>query len=226
MMQTDPTYANFLDFIRRHNQGERAINNRRMFSVFLWCFFVPAALSVLTIILVNNSILPRSMRGYLDWIVLIFPVLYSLYFLSSQVLSGLPVAFRQGGFAMTLSQAKKESEWRTKLLDSLESELKFGKKQWAWITDNLEEDLVRIQTKTRYITALAGAVFFLLMQGIDSITSDTWDVVADPTVVGTSSEWIGLSLFLVLLYLSGQQSYHHLRRYLACARWMRDHRSS
>lgn len=213
-------YSNFLDFISRYQQRERVDNNRRMFSVFLWCFFIPAGISILTIVLVNLRVMPRSMRGYLDWITLIFPVLYSLYFLGSQVLSGLPVAFKKGGFAMTVAQAKKESQWRLSVLESFEKELKYSQVQWAWIEENLAEDLDRLQTKTRYITALAGAVFFLLMQGIDSITSEPMESLVDAGGVSSSSEWVGLALFLVLLYLSGQQSYHSLRRYLSCVRWM------
>lgn len=227
-MLNDSSYAGFLNFIRQHHQGERWDVNRRMFSVFLWCFFAPAAVSLLVIVLVNMGVLPRSMRGYLDWIMLVFPVLYSLYFLSSQVISGIPMAFRQGGFAMTVTQARVDSEWRSKVIESLERDLHYTKTQWRWIVDNLEEDLERIQMKSRHITALAGAVFFLLMQGIDSITSDVIETVETqiPPATGASSEWVGLLLFLVLLYLSGQQSYYNLRRYLACAKWMRDYRAS
>jgi len=228
-MPNDSSYAGFLNFIRQHHQGERWDVNRRMFSVFLWCFFAPAAVSLLIIVLVNLGVLPRSMRGYLDWIMLVFPVLYSVYFLSSQVISGIPMAFRQGGFAMTVTQARIDSEWRGKVVENLERDLHYTQAQWRWVVDNLEEDLLRIQLKSRHITALAGAVFFLLMQGIDSITSDVADTVAAAAAdsgAGASSQWMGLLLFLVLLYLSGQQSYYNLRRYLACAKWMRDYRTS
>ena len=32
-----------------------------------------------------------------------------------------------------------------------------------------------------------------------------------------SLQFVGLGLFLILLYLSGNQTYHSLRRYLVCA---------
>jgi hypothetical protein len=41
-----------------------------------------------------------------------------------------------------------------------------------------------------------------------------------------SSEWIGLALFLLLLYLSGQQNVQTLRRFLACARLVRQQAGS
>lgn len=213
-------YPKFLDFVRDDHQKDRALDNRRMLSVFFWCFFVPAILSVATLLLVNYGILPRSMRGYLDWVVLVFPVLYSIYFLGSQVLTGLPVAFKHGGFAMGLVQTKKEWEWRFRLSEKMHRELKFSTHEWNWIVQNLKEDLERMQVKTRYMTALAGAVFFLLMQGIDSITSEV--PVVETVSTSTSSEWVGLFLFLGLLYMSGQQSYYSLKRYLACAEQVRD----
>jgi hypothetical protein len=220
MTPNENLYSKFLDFVRDDHQKDRAVDNRRMLSVFIWCFLAPAIVSIVTILLINYSILPRSMRGYLDWIVLIFPVLYSIYFLGSQVLSGLPIAFKRGGFAMGLAQTKKESDWRFKLSEKLHKEMKLSQSDWNWIVQNLEEDLDRMQVKTRYLTALAGAVFFLLMQGIDSITTDSQ--VIEATTSSAASEWISLFLFLVLLYMSGQQSYYSLKRYLACAKLSRD----
>ncbi len=220
MTPNESLYPKFLDFVRDDHQKDRALDNRRMLSVFIWCFLAPALVSILTILLINYSILPRSMRSYLDWIVLVFPVFYSIYFLGSQVLSGLPIAFKRGGFAMGLAQTKKESEWRMQLSEKLHKELKLGEKDWNWIIQNLEEDLDRMQVKTRYLTALAGAVFFLLMQGIDSITTDAQ--IVEVASSSASSEWISLLLFLVLLYMSGQQSYYSLKRYLACAKLTRD----
>jgi len=220
MTPNESLYPKFLDFVRDDHQKDRALDNRRMLSVFIWCFLAPALVSILTILLINYSILPRSMRSYLDWIVLIFPVVYSIYFLGSQVLSGLPIAFKRGGFAMGLAQTKKESDWRFQLSEKLNREMKLSQTEWNWVVQNLEEDLDRMQVKTRYLTALAGAVFFLLMQGIDSITTDPQ--VIEATNTGASSEWISLFLFLVLLYMSGQQSYYSLKRYLACARLSRD----
>ena len=97
-------YRSYLEFVQSVHQKDRLDVNRRMRSVFLWCFLAPVVTVALVIVLVNYRVLPRVFRSYQDWILLIFPVLYSLYFLGSQVLSGIPEAFRRGGFGVTLGQ--------------------------------------------------------------------------------------------------------------------------
>jgi hypothetical protein len=212
-------YRKYLEFIQSIHQKERLDVNRRMRSVFVWCFLAPVVTVALVILLVNFGVFPRVFRSYQDWILLIFPVIYSLYFLGSQVLTGVPEAFRRGGFGVTLGQAAKEADWRIEVCASMEKELRWSEDDWHWVIENAEEDLERMQMRTRHLTALAGAVFFLIMQGIDSLTNDNsfMVVAADPTAT-TSSEWIGLALFLLLLYLSGQQSVQILRRFQSCAK--------
>jgi hypothetical protein len=215
------TYRRYLEFVQSVHQKDRLDVNRRMRSVFVWCFLAPVLTVAFVIVMSNYKVFPRAIRGYQDWILLVFPVIYSLYFLGSQVLTGIPEAFRRGGFGVTLGQAAKEADWRIDVCTAMEKELPWSVEEWHWVIANAEEDLDRMQMRTRHLTALAGAVFFLIMQGIDSLTNDnTFTVVAaDPTAT-TSSEWIGLALFLLLLYLSGQQSVQILRRFLACARFV------
>jgi hypothetical protein len=216
-------YHRYLEFVQAAHQKDRMDVNRRMRSVFVWCFLAPVVTVAVVVLLVNFGILPRAFRSYQDWILLFFPVLYSLYFLGSQVLSGVPEAFRRGGFGVTLGQAAQEADWRIEVCGAMEKEFEWSDDEWHWVVANAEEDLERMQMRTRHLTALAGAVFFLIMQGIDSLTNDNAFTVlaADPTAT-TSSEWIGLALFLLLLYLSGQQSVQILRRYLSCARFVRE----
>ncbi len=212
-------YRRYLEFVQSAHEKDRLDVSRRMRSVVVWCFLIPVIVVSVVILLVNFRILPRAFRAYQDWILLIFPVLYSLYFLGSQVLSGVPDAFRRGGFGLTLGQAAREGDWRNETCAAMEKELPWSGPEWAWVITNVEEDLERMQVRTRHLTALAGAVFFLIMQGIDSLTGDNSIAVVAPDLsVTTSSEWIGLALFLLLLYLSGQQSVQTLRRFLSCAK--------
>lgn len=215
-------YRRYLEFVQGAHQKDRLDVSRRMRSVFLWCFLAPVITVALVILMVNFGVLPRVFRSYQDWIVLVFPVLYSLYFLGSQVLAGVPDAFRRGGIGAILGQAAKEADWRIEVCAAMEKELVWSEEEWHWVISNAEEDLDRMQMRTRHLTALAGAVFFLIMQGIDSLTNENAFAViaADPTAT-TSSEWIGLALFLLLLYLSGQQSVQTLRRFVSCARLVR-----
>lgn len=220
-------YRSFLDFISAETQRERSVVNRRMLSVFVWCFLLPTVISFTILLLVKLNVLPLRARGYTDWLVLVFPVIYSLYFLGSEVLRDIPTAFRRGGMGTTLGQALKEGEWRHRTCDAIRKSIPASSEEWRWIISNFKMDLAVMRYRTRYLTALAGAVFFLIMQGIDSIAEEpdqqkvTWmkDSVLGwiETSSGDMSQFIGLGLFLVLLYLSGSQTSHSLHRYLNCA---------
>jgi hypothetical protein len=219
-------YRTYLEFVQTANQKDRLDVSRRMRSVFLWCFLIPVVIVAVLIALVNYGAIPRSYRGYLDWILLFFPVFYSLYFLGSQVLAGIPEAFRRGGLALTLGQTAREADWRFDICTAMEQQLKWSVTEWSWVIANVEEDLDRLQMRVRHLTALAGAVFYLLMQGIDSLTGEPRGAADVPDLINPiSSEWVGLALFLLLLYLSGQQNVQTLRRFLACARLVRQQRA-
>jgi len=228
----DQLYSSFLDFIRKDAQKERRQVNRKMLGVFFWCFLMPALFSISILVLVKIGFLPVRFRGYLDWLVLAFPVAYSMYFLSSEVLRELPAAFRRGGIANALRQSETDAKWRQGVCTELARTFRIRPDQWDWILRSFRADLESMQYRTRYLTALAGAVFFLLMQGIDSLTDSDQKVawVKDQSLgwvelAGGSnlSQFVGLGLFLVLLYLSGYQNYQALRRYFDCAELARMH---
>ena len=154
---------------------------------------------------------------------MIFPVAYSLYFLSAEVLSGLPTAFRWGGLALTLEQNIKESAWREQTCKSLLQNINATDAEWTWVAKNFKMDLETMKVKTRFLTALAGAVFFLIMQGLDLLGTDDYSLLEwTPTAFFTWLErassgvlqLVALGLFLVMLYLSGIQVYHSLGRYM------------
>jgi hypothetical protein len=216
------TYRAFLEFVGDDLQRERRQVNRRMLSVFLWCFLAPVLLSIVILLLVKVGIVPRRARNNLDWLILVFPVLYSLYILGSEVITGLPQMFRRGGLVHSLRQAETQSEWRERVCESMK-QLKFGNREWKWVLASFSVDLETIRYRAKYLTALAGAVFFLLMQGIDSLTEGpdlNWlknPVVGWVETSNTISQLMALALFLVLLYLTGSQAYHSLRRYMDCA---------
>ncbi len=207
-------------------QGERRLVNRRMISVFLWCFLLPTFFSLAILIMIKAGILPRSVRSVADWLILIFPVVYSVYFLSSQVLIDIPSAFKRGAIATALGQSLKESQWRKQVCENMKKDLTFSAPQWKWTIASYRMDLDRLQNRNRYLTALGGAMFFLIIQGLDSIANPEEQKVAwvKDAVFGwieasnqDFSQWIALGLFLLLLYLSGSQTVHYLQRYLCCA---------
>lgn len=226
-------YRVFVEFIQSDMQRERKRVNRRMFNVFVWCFLTPAIFSTLLLILAKKNWIPHSWRSHLDWIILIFPVSYSLYVLGSEVLREIPSAIRQGGISSTLGQALREGEWRERVSEGMRRLLGTELNQWKWIVQSFKMDLKTLRYRTRFLTALAGAVFFLIMQGIDSISDNepklSW--VKNPIIgwVDASggdvsqypaqflAQFVGLALFLLLFYLSGSQTYHSLARYLGSA---------
>jgi hypothetical protein len=218
-------YRKFLDQVGENIQRERRLTNRKMFSVFLWCFLLPALVSVVVLFLIKARIFPVGARSYLDWLPLVFPVFYSLYVLGAEVISGIPQIFRKGGQVATLAQAALEGEWRDRVCAELQGAVSGRAEEWLWIVASLRIDLANLRYRTKYLTALAGAVFFLIMEGIDTLGGDEGKLVwiRNP-LTGTLesapsdlSQFVGLALFLVLLYLSGNQTYHSLSRYLSCA---------
>ena len=189
--------------------------------------FLPFSATIL--LLVKLGIFPRSVRSYLDWLILILPIFYSLYVLGFEVLAQVPSAFRKGKVATSLTQIVKENEWRQRVAELMSRSVSASEEQWEWMIASFRVDLIAMKNRTRYLTALAGAVFFLLMQGIDNLT-DTEDKMGwtktailgwVETSPGYASQFVGLALFLVLLHLSGSQTHQSLYRYLNCAELIR-----
>jgi hypothetical protein len=217
-------YSAFIEFIGNDVQGERRAVNRRMFNVLVWCFILPAMVSLIILTLVKFKWLPGSLRAYVGWLGLIFPVVYSLYILGSEVLYGIPNTFRRGGIATSLTEAHREGVWRERVLESLRRAFPDAQSgDWHWIASSYRMDLEHMHHRTKYLTAMAGAVFYLIMQGIDSLSDEskvTW--VKTPLLgwVENSSfdvaQYVGLAIVLMLLYLSGTQTHRTLTRYLNC----------
>jgi hypothetical protein len=222
-------YRDFLDVILSESNRQRNAHQRRMVHVFLWCFVIPALLVLGIAVLVQLKVLPRKFRLYLDWISLIFPVLYAFYFLGAEVVSQLPRVFRLGGVSLTLAHCQEQNLWRSQVCSLLAAKRPLAlTEDWRWVSSAFQMDLDALQYRARYLTALAGAVFFLIMQGLDSITGESkWPAGPDPTggvsllppdvlFYGNLGQFIGLGLFLVLLYLSSSQNVQQLKRFKGC----------
>ncbi len=218
-------YENFLNFVQQINRKEARVVNRQMLHVFFWCFLLPVLITLIVLILVQFGLLPYFFRAYLDWVILIFPVFYAFYFLGAEVLGDLPLFLRRGGASMVLRQSLKESKWRKDTFDDLHGKLNFTTDDWLWVIHSFEIDLRRMRERIRFLTGLAGAVFYLLMQGLDSLSGDSgapvswirdgnrkWVEVASYDI----GQFMGLGLFLLLLYLSGMQAARNLERYKDC----------
>ncbi|MDR3608129.1 MAG: hypothetical protein P4M08_12205 [Oligoflexia bacterium] len=216
-------YGDFIEFVRRDIQGERKLANRRMFGVFLWCFVIPALTTFLYVLLIRFGIIPRRFGRYTDWFIVVFPVLYALQIISFDILHELPIAFRRGGIAATLGRALEEARWRDRVCRELQTQfVSTNRDNWPWLVKTFQTDLENLQHRTRYLTALAGAVFFLLMKGLD-VFDISEPMRPGPYILGwfeasssNAAQFVGLALFLVMLYLSGNQAYSSLARYLHC----------
>jgi hypothetical protein len=221
-------YRSFIDFIGTDVQRERRHVNRKMFGVVIWCFILPAVVSATILLLIHFKVFPRTVKSYADWVILVFPVIYSLYILSSEVLSQVPSTLKRGGIATTLSQATREGEWRRKVCDGMATTVNASYEDWKFLVTSFRMDLGILKQRTNHLTALAGAVFFLILHGIDSLGESVNTRPVNPYVLmewvesanNDISQMVGLALFLVLLYLSGNQTYHSMLRYLNCAELM------
>ncbi len=213
-------YRAFLEYVSVASRKERVQIQQRIWNVFLWCFAFPAVTAFVVMILIQFRVFPRSFRSYLDWVILIFPIAYSIHFLGSQVFSGLLASFKKGAIASSLQDAQKEGYWRDAVCEDITKIVVADLEEWRWISHNFKMDLDGIQQRNRFVTALAGAVFFMIIHGIDSIHDPIMPIPSVGWVESTSSEisqFVGLAFFLLLFYLSGNQNYQSLRRYLNCA---------
>ncbi len=220
-------YEDFIEFVRADSRQERSADHRRMFSLLLWCFVAPGLVAGAIVLLSRLGVIGMRWRAYVEPVILFFPVIYSLYFMSSGFLRDLPRAFLKGNLSTALDTCLKESEWRRRTRGTLLATVSATPEDWAWIKDQFQADLDRLLQRTRYLTILAGAILYLVLEGIDSIgklpqESVSW--VRDPhlgwvELAGKGEDYIqliGLGLFLVLLYLTGSQTYYALKRYWVC----------
>jgi hypothetical protein len=198
-----------------------------MLSIVIWCFILPAVLTILAFVLTQQHVLPGRFRSYLDWIPLIFPIGYSIYVLFTEVLLDLPSWFRRGGYSSVLNQVHSDSQWRQATCERMKRQFPLRVEQWAWIQENFDTDLLSVRHRSRYFTFLGGAVFYIALQGLDFLTEDVGAVSLE-TAVGWASlvrVWmesvsrvVSLGVFVFLLYLSGSQLTFNLRRYSDCLR--------
>ena len=222
-------YRDFLDVILNESTRQRSVEQRRMANVFLWCFVAPAVLLVTVVLLANFRVIPRKFRLYSDWIVLIFPVSYAIYFLGSEVISQLPRVFKQGGVSLTLNHCQDQNLWREQVCSALTKRAPAASAEdWKWIATAFQSDVEALQYRARYLTALSGSVFFLIMQGIDSMSGDSKlshlnegagsNLFLPPewAIYSNLGQFVGLGLFLVLLYLSSSQNVQQLKRFRGC----------
>jgi uncharacterized membrane protein len=177
-----------------------------------------------------------------DWIALIFPIGYGLYIFGSEVLVELPNLFRRGGISSTLDFYRQEAEWRERVVVEMRGVLSAEHSYLQKIAQHFTADLDNLRYRVQYLTALAGAVFLLVMQILDWFGDNDRALPASSlldlaqTVPGAMGlQFLGrvealssgfaqagsLAVFLVLFYLSGNQTYFLLRRYLVCLELIR-----
>jgi hypothetical protein len=215
-------YRVFIRFVEEDLQNERQASNRRLLNVVIWCLILPTFCSLILLGAVQLGFIPVQARGYLDWMIPAFPALYALYLFFSEMLAEVPNTLKRGGLVTTLEKALKEGLWRERVCEALQ---RLSVEDWDWVVKNFEIDLQRLKHRIVVLTALGGAVFFLIIQGVDSLTgSEPRSVLIKNPVLGLIdvsagdvTQLLGLGVFLVLVYLSGDQTHQSLLRYLNCA---------
>lgn len=227
-------YDQFLDFVARDVQEERSRAHRRIFSAIAWCLLLPIATTFVIALFTRLGWFPRSAKGLADSTLLIFPVLYGIWVLGSEARRAHRAARNHGGRRgafLALGPAREDARWRERVSAQLSATVGRRPSTLVWLSRQFQLDLERLRQRSRYLTALAGAVFFLIMQGIDWIEPDpaarpifhggpgslsglmtsTGEATGDPYF-----QFIGLAFFLLLLYLSGVQAHQSFSRYGEC----------
>ncbi len=222
------SYDEFLKFVGNESQRERRAVNRRMFNVLLWCLILPVVVTALALFAIKQEWLPLRAKVYVGWMGLVFPTLYSVWVLGIEVLVELPALFQKGGIVTTLRSARKESQWRVGVTDTMRKQFApWDDHDWRWVLQNFQIDLENMRYRTKHLTALAAAFFFIALQGIDSLGEEpagvrtTWTKSNMLGWIESNStdvvQYLGFAIILVLFYLSGNQTYRYLKRYMACA---------
>lgn len=213
-------YRDFIHFIQKDTQRRRSAVNRRMFSVLLWCFILPVVISLTIMILIRVGVLPPRWRSLIEWLILLFPFSYALYFLGSEGWRDLRGIFRLGGTASALRKPLEDAEWRERTCEEMQKNVSASPEVWRWIGSNFQMDLAAMRYRNRYMTAFAAAIFFLILQGIDAFDPHPVIFEQGMTLLAQALDGIGqifgLTLFLVLFYLSGSQVTHTLEGYANC----------
>lgn len=228
-MQTDPSgarrlasYRSFVEFVSEEIRREKLAGHRKMLFVLIACFIVPAILAVIIGALSRRGLMPATSSSLVSTLILVFPIGYSIIILAREFRRGV----KQPGL---LNNTLREAEWRSGVSTRIASRLSISPPDLRWLIQQFGFDIEGMAYRNRYLTGLAGAVLFLLMEGID--------LVADPQPLGVSqtlvtphgvwqvsgtdlAQFVGLSLFLVLFYLSGSHACQTLRRYLRCLEGM------
>ena len=170
-------YRDFIEYVGSDLKKVRMQLHRRMFLAFWWCFVAPVVTAVGILILVKFHVVPRAWSRHLDWLIVAFPVIFALLILSLDLLKDLPAFLKRGNLSPSLLRALHEEVWRTRVSQEMKKVLSQHEAShhaagWNWLVRTFRIDLQNMVYRTRYVTALVGAVFFLLMEIINALDGE------------------------------------------------------
>ena len=218
-------YAQFVGWVQIDMKKDRAVVNRKVFSVVIWCLLFPVAVSLILFALRKYQVVEQV--RFFDGIIFFPPFFYALYSLWP-TLKALPRVFHKGGLGAMLEESAREVEWREKTAQQLRNDLKLTPKEWEGIAFHLEQDIIRMNEQNRYMTILSAVVLFFMFQFLDlggspdSIIREAGSAGLVKAWVDQFSQWsiqvMSLFLFSALFYLSGLQFQRYLNRYWVCVK--------
>src|SRR5438045_2472388 len=104
-----------------------------MLGVFMWCFLVPAATSAIILIGVKTGLLPSRLRSVVDSLILIFPILYALYILGSEMLAESRTTSKRGSLQQWFRQILRDATWRKEKAILLRTHCPGTKEDYRWL---------------------------------------------------------------------------------------------
>jgi hypothetical protein len=213
------SYEQFVQWVQTDMNQARVSVNRKVFSVVLWCLFLPILMAAALFAMRKLQWIEHI--RYLDTVLYLPPFIYALYSIWPMI-RDLPKVFQRGGVGAMLEESAKEVRWIETTSARLEQDLKLTPMEWKAVRFHLENDLQRMQDQNRYMTILTSVVLFFMFQFLDLGGTD--EVIMQTTPTGMVKSWvdqfsqwsiqvISLVLFSALFYLSGLQFQRYLRRY-------------
>jgi len=224
LKQYSTTYLQFVKWVQEDMNKARTLVNRKVFSLVLWCLVIPAILSLALYGLRRFQILV-SFR-YVDLVLFLPPFIFTLFYLWP-TFRDLPRVFRMGGLGAILEESAREVHWREETSMRLGKDLPLTPSEWRMISFHLSEEVSRIESQNRYLSALVAVVLFFMYQFLD--IGGGAEGFQEAGVLGILKAWVdqlsqwgaqifGIILFSLLFYLSGTQLQKNLTRYQGCVK--------
>ncbi len=224
-------YRSFIKFVDGDVRSKKASMNRQMLRLLGWSFVLPVLFIFTATVLIKVGMVSGEYKKYFDWLLLLCPLLYSVYLVGSDYFKDFGKVFKSNGSSSMVRRAIKEAEWREGIVAGFHQKLGFSKGDWAIIRGHFKAEIELSKKRNVYLTILAGSVLFFAFNGLELLDNSgpnlSTMLLADRVHPGifvvliqgfleSLAQGSVLILFLILFYFSSHQITSALEKYLDC----------